>query len=615
MRRRRTLSRRSTHTLLRWETLGHSVTGLEALEARQVLAADLAVELAAPALYTPATQGTYTVVVRNLGTTDIANASLTTALASQFSTPVWTVSYSAGASGPVSGAGQIATGNALSIPQGGSATFSIIGTFAAGVAGLASSTATVSSAGDATPANDTVTHTQTLVPKSILVTDAAGWASSSIVRVVDPATGTVRTQFDAFPGGYRGGVQAVLGDVDGNGISEIFVAPGKGIAGVVKVFTLDGVELPAYQITPFGPRWTGGVNLAVGDIDGDRLADIVVSRATGDGEVRVFRTAAAATPGQFATIRPFAADFVGGSTVAVGDFGTFSGGTTIDAAKADGRLEIVVGRGPTAAPLVQVYDVSGTTPAVVKTITPFEPGFLGGVTVSTARVNADSIADVIVAAGRRGGSRIEVHDGRVGTNAKLQTAAAFAALDSRNAAVVAAAIDTDGDGRADSLYATQGAGGTAGLRRAAIGSTVFSALGGTTGATAVTTAPEPMNTDIVTTASGLQYRDLTVGSGALASAGKTVKTLYRGVYRANVGTKVAGEKFDSSADHGNVPFSFSLRTGGGAIVGWIEGVQGMRVGGVRQLIVPAALAYGSAGQGDIPPNADLVFNVTLTEVV
>ena len=614
MRRRRATPRRSSHTLLRWETLGHSVTGLEMLEARQVLAADLAVEIVAPAFYSPATQGAYTVVVRNLGTTDIAGASLTTALAGQFRDPIWLAAYSTGASGPVSGAGQIATGDTLSIPQGGSATFSIIGTFTADATGVASSTATVSATGDETPANDTVTRTQVFVPKSILVTDAAGWTSSSIVRVIDPATGSVRTQFDVFPGGYRGGVQAVLGDLDGNGLPEIIVAPGKGVVGVVKVFTLGGVELPAYQITPFGPQWTGGVNLAVGDIDGDRLADIVVSRATGDGEVRVFRTAAAATPGQFATIRPFAANFVGGSSVAVGDFGTFSGGTLVNAAKADGRLEIVVGRGPTAAPLVQVYDVSGATPTVVKTITPFEASFLGGVVVSTARVNADSISDVVVAAGRRGGSRIEIHDGRIDTNARLQAYAALSEFELRNAAVVASAVDTNGDGRADSLYAAQGSGGAAGLRRAPIGSNVFSVLGDISARTWVTSPPEPQNTDIVTTATGLQYRDLTVGSGALATAGKTVKTLYRGVYRENVGTKLAGEKFDSSADRGNVPFSFSLRSDGGAIVGWIEGVQGMRVGGVRQLTIPASLAYGSAGRGDIPPNADLVFDVTLTEV-
>ena len=597
MRRRRATSRRSSHTLLRWETLGHSVTGLEALEARQVLAADLAVEIAAPAFYSPATQGAYTVVVRNLGTTDITGASLTTALAGQFRDPVWTAAYSSGASGPVSGAGQIATGNALSIPQGGSATFSIIGTFTADAAGVASSTATVAATGDETPANDTVTRTQVFVPKSILVTDAAGWTSSSIVRVIDPATGSVRTQFDAFPGGYRGGVQAVLGDLDGNGLPEIIVAPGKGVVGVVKVFTLGGVELPAYQITPFGSQWTGGVNLAVGDIDGDRLADIVVSRATGDGEVRVFRSAAAATPGQFATIRPFPANFVGGSSVAVGDFGTFSGGTLVNAAKADGRLEIVVGIGATAAPLVRVYDVSGATPTVVDTIRPFESAFLGGVTVSTARVNADSIDDIIVAAGRRGGSRIEIHDGRVDTNARLQAVAAFAALGSRNAAVSATAVDTDGDGRADALYASQGTGGTASVSRSQIQAQVFSILGGQPRGGLVTSMPAPQNTDVVTTASGLQYRDLVVGTGARPSSPSARVTVNY------VGRLLNGTQFDGRDNQ-----QFTLNS---VIAGWTEGLGSMQVGGRRQLIIPANLGYGVNGSGNIPPNSTLVFDVAL----
>jgi hypothetical protein len=597
MRRRRATPRRSSHTLLRWETLGHSVTGLEMLEARQVLAADLAVEIVAPAFYSPATQGAYTVVVRNLGTTDLAGASLTTALAGQFRDPVWTAAYSTGASGPVSGAGQIATGNALAIPQGGSATFSIIGTFTADATGVASSTATVAATGDVTTANDSVTRTQVFVPKSILVTDAAGWTSSSIVRVIDPATGSVRTQFDAFPGGYRGGVQAVLGDLDGNGLPEIIVAPGKGVVGVVKVFTLGGEELPAYQITPFGSQWTGGVNLAVGNIDGDRLADIVVSRATGDGEVRVFRTAAAATPGQFATIRPFAANFVGGSSVAVGDFGTFAGSTLVNAAKADGRLEIAVGSGATAAPLVRVYDVSGATPTVVDTIRPFESAFLGGVTVSTARVNADSIDDIIVAAGRRGGSRIEIHDGRVDANARLQAVAAFAALGSRNAAVSATAVDTDGDGRVDSLYATQIAGGGVGLRRAAIGSNVFSALGNISVTSQVSAAAELLNTDVVTTASGLQFRDLVIGAGARPSSASARVTVNY------VGRLLNGTQFDGRDNQ-----QFTLNS---VIAGWTEGLGSMQVGGRRQLIIPANLGYGASGTGNIPPNSTLVFDVEL----
>lgn len=596
MRRRRATSRRSSHTLLRWETLGHSITGLEALEARQVLAADLAVEIAAPAFYTPATQGAYMVVVRNLGSTDIAGASLATALAGQFRDPVWTAAYSAGASGPVSGAGQIATGSELSIPQGGSATFSIIGTFSADAEGVASSSATVSASGDEASDNDSITREQVLVPASILVTDAGGWTSSSIVRVVDPGTGAVRTQFDAFPG-YRGGVQAVLADLDGNGLPEIIVAPGKGVIGVVKVFTLGGVELPDYQITPFGPEWKGGVNLAVGDVDGDRLADIVVSRATGDGEVRLFRSAAATTPGQFATIRPFAADFVGGSTVAVGDFGTFANGALVDAAKADGRLEIVVGSGPTAAALVRVYDVSGETPVTVKSITPFEAGLLGGVTVSTARVNPDSIADVVVAAGRRGGSRIEIYDGRVTTSARLYASAAFATLASRNAAVSATAVDTDGDGVADALYASQGAGGTAGVYRAEIQNQVFEILGGGEFAGLVSSIQPTQNAGVVTTASGLKYRDLVVGTGARPSSSSARVTVNY------VGRLLDGTQFDGRDNQ-----QFALNS---VIAGWTEGLGSMQVGGRRQLIIPANLGYGSSGTGSIPPDSTLVFDVEL----
>jgi peptidylprolyl isomerase len=281
----------------------------------------------------------------------------------------------------------------------------------------------------------------------------------------------------------------------------------------------------------------------------------------------------------------------------VGDFGTFSGGTLVNAAKADGRLEIVVGRGPTAAPLVQVYDVSGATPTVVKTITPFEASFLGGVAVSTARVNADSISDVVVAAGRRGGSRIEIHDGRIDTNARLQAYAALSEFELRNAAVVASAVDTDGDGRVDSLYATQIAGGGVGLRRAAIGSNVFSALGNISATSRVSAAAEPLNTDVVTTASGLQFRDLVIGAGARPSSASARVTVNY------VGRLLNGTQFDGRDNQ-----QFTLDS---VIAGWTEGLGSMQVGGRRQLIIPANLGYGANRSGNIPPNSTLVFDVEL----
>jgi FKBP-type peptidyl-prolyl cis-trans isomerase FkpA len=110
----------------------------------------------------------------------------------------------------------------------------------------------------------------------------------------------------------------------------------------------------------------------------------------------------------------------------------------------------------------------------------------------------------------------------------------------------------------------------------------------------------------VTTASGLKYEDLKVGTGDTAEAGKIVSVHY-------TGWLTSGTKFDSSKDRGQ-PFEFPL--GGGRVIkGWDEGVRGMKVGGVRKLTIPPELGYGARGAGGvIPPNATLVFEVELLKV-
>jgi FKBP-type peptidyl-prolyl cis-trans isomerase FkpA len=109
-----------------------------------------------------------------------------------------------------------------------------------------------------------------------------------------------------------------------------------------------------------------------------------------------------------------------------------------------------------------------------------------------------------------------------------------------------------------------------------------------------------------TTASGLVIEDLSVGAGEPAAAGRRVTVHY-------TGWLVDGTKFDSSRDRGD-PFVFPLG-GRHVIAGWDEGVQGMRVGGVRKLTIPPALGYGARGAGGIiPPNATLVFEVELLGV-
>ena len=110
-----------------------------------------------------------------------------------------------------------------------------------------------------------------------------------------------------------------------------------------------------------------------------------------------------------------------------------------------------------------------------------------------------------------------------------------------------------------------------------------------------------------TTTSGLQYEDTVVGSGAEAKAGRNVTVHYTGWLYEN-GEQSA--KFDSSKDRDD-PFIFAL--GAGMVIkGWDEGVQGMKEGGQRTLIIPANLGYGARGAGGvIPPNATLKFDVEL----
>ena len=109
-----------------------------------------------------------------------------------------------------------------------------------------------------------------------------------------------------------------------------------------------------------------------------------------------------------------------------------------------------------------------------------------------------------------------------------------------------------------------------------------------------------------TTATGLVIEELTVGAGDAASAGQRVTVHY-------TGWLTDGTKFDSSKDRSQ-PFVFPL--GGQRVIeGWDEGVQGMRVGGVRKLTIPPALGYGTRGAGGvIPPDARLGFEVELLGV-
>ena len=117
---------------------------------------------------------------------------------------------------------------------------------------------------------------------------------------------------------------------------------------------------------------------------------------------------------------------------------------------------------------------------------------------------------------------------------------------------------------------------------------------------------EPTTMEKKSLPSGLSYFETKEGTGEQAKSGQQVTVHYTG-YLTN------GKKFDSSVDR-NQPFTFALGTGQ-VIKGWDDGVEGMKVGGQRKLIIPPALGYGSRGAGGvIPPNAELVFDIELLGV-
>jgi FKBP-type peptidyl-prolyl cis-trans isomerase FkpA len=105
----------------------------------------------------------------------------------------------------------------------------------------------------------------------------------------------------------------------------------------------------------------------------------------------------------------------------------------------------------------------------------------------------------------------------------------------------------------------------------------------------------------------LEVTDVVVGSGRTAQPGDTVHVRY-------TGTLLNGVKFDSTADHGDEPFKFTLGQGE-VIKGWDDGVAGMKVGGKRELRIPPDLGYGDQGSPPtIPPGAGLHFEVELVSI-
>jgi tRNA A37 threonylcarbamoyltransferase TsaD len=285
------------------------------------------------------------------------------------------------------------------------------------------------------------------------------------VLVLDQATGDVKTSFLAYEANFVGGTRVTTGDVTGDGIDEIITAPGRGRAGEVRVFTQDGVELTAFRTMAYPTTFKGGVQVAVGDVNGDGLNDIVTAKSSGAAQIKVFLNqtpnADPIANAAYRTFNAFPTTFVGGAFVRVADMGMKVGTNFVNTL--DGKAEIIVGSGPGIKAAIKVFYVNAT-PAAVRTIYPFTVGtsvYKNGVNFDVARLDGDLIPDLVVGTENGGNSRVEtwIWNGSAQL-VKTGTFMAFGDSPSKIAPVRVAAIDTNGDGIANQIATVQGPNGT-----------------------------------------------------------------------------------------------------------------------------------------------------------
>jgi hypothetical protein len=448
-------------------------------------------------------------------------------------------------------------------------------------------------------------------------------------------------------------------------------AIGSGVGGgEVRVTGPYAGETGDLRLFPFGPDFVGGVAVALADLSGDGVADVIVGMMSGGSEVKVIDGGSANALVDFrGTARAELLNFQAFET-------GFAGGVSLSAGQLtdDTTPDLIVGAGNGGGPVVKVFD--GRTGSLVRSFFAFAPDFRGGVSVAGANLDNDRTDDIVVGAGAGGGPHVKGFSGVTGA----ETLSFFAFdVGYRGGVGVAADLPYLGVPRNPNLTAQQSVLNrlstiVAGAAGSAPHVKVFGADGveqrsffaypgtgfGVNVATADITGGFPPDFVVAAGPGGPASVKLlegkTLGESPLADvAGASVAAVELGtspaVALSSTVPDVNAPQWQTRADGLK---TWDVRTGTGAAVppgatvgvyytgwlasdgtqivsnataptpgsfplsglirGWQEGLVGMQVGGIRRLYIPAALGYGSGGSSAIPPGADLVFEVRLVSV-
>lgn len=222
------------------------------------------------------------------------------------------------------------------------------------------------------------------------------------VQVYDAQTQALKFDFLAFNKDFRGGVNVAVGDINGDGTPDFVAAVASDSVSRVRAFDgLTGQQLPGAigSFQAFGNGFYGGVNVATGDVNGDGYADIITGAGAGSvPRVKVFSGADGSVLANFIAL---ASTFRGGVRVAAGDF------------RNQLATDIVVAAGSGANPRVKVF--AGDTQAVLASYNAFNVNFTGGVYLGTGDINHDGTIDVIAGSGRGGRGVVKVFSGLTNT--------------------------------------------------------------------------------------------------------------------------------------------------------------------------------------------------------